>query len=93
MMCRAIISKHLTYYEKSLAANQKIGSKKGLAISFNDIGRIKKELGANDEALQYFVKALDINERAGYKQFAVDNHINIGDVHFEKENFERALQL
>ncbi len=82
----------LTYYHKCLAINERIGDKKGIAGSLNNIGLIHREQGNNLRALTYYQRSLAIFEGIGDKNGLSKCLNNIGSIYADQKNYPRALE-
>lgn len=70
-------AKALAYYEKSLAIEEEIGDKSGIATCFNNIGMLSKNQGKLPEALNSFQKSMDLSElEPGIFILRIDNENN-----------------
>jgi adenylate cyclase len=81
----------LTYYQKALAINEKIGSKNGIARNRGNIGSVYRNLSDYPQALTYYQKALAIYEEEGSKDGIAINLGNIGNVYHNLSDYPRAL--
>ena len=82
----------LAYYQKCLATNERIGDKKGVAGSLNNIGLIYRDQGNNPRALEYYQRALTIFEGLGEQSGLANTLNNIGNIHVEQANYARGLE-
>jgi len=82
----------LAYYQKCLAINERIGDKKGIAGSLNNIGLIHREQGNNLRALTYYQRSLAIFEGIGDKNGLSKCLNNIGSIYADQKNYPRALE-
>jgi class 3 adenylate cyclase/Tfp pilus assembly protein PilF len=81
----------LEYYQKSLAIDEGIGYKKGMAASLNNIGSIYEALGNYPLALDYFEKSLAIRKVIGDKIQIANSLSNIGVIYEGQGNYPLAL--
>ncbi len=84
-------SKAKSYFEKSLPLYSKIGYKKGLANSYNNIGLINLDLRNHSTALTFFEKSLKIYEELGDKYGLSETKLNIGKFYNEIKNYSKAI--
>ncbi|CAF1125229.1 unnamed protein product [Adineta steineri] len=85
----------LTFYEKSLAIDQKIlpSNHPNLAISYNNIGLVHKNMRNYSEALSSHEKALEIKQQSlpsNHPNLAI-SYNNIGIVYKNMGNYTKAL--
>ena len=79
-------------YQKCLAIYERIGDKKGIAGSLNNIGLIYREQGRNDQALEHYMRSLSIFEGIGDKHGLGNSLNNIGSIYTDQRNYPRALE-
>ncbi len=98
-------SKALEYYLKALKLREELGNKNYIAIQLGNIGvcykeqadvyRSKGDTSASviyySKALDYYFKALKINEELGIKKGISKNYGNIGNVYNVQEKYTEAL--
>ncbi|MFH1322030.1 MAG: tetratricopeptide repeat protein [Bacteroidota bacterium] len=95
--------KALNYAEQALKLSKKLSSlpdqalaksgKKGIAISFNNIGIIHKNWGNYEKAIEYYLKALKIQEDLGNKDGIAGILNNIGNIYIIWKNYTKALEF
>ncbi|MBK8658484.1 MAG: tetratricopeptide repeat protein [Bacteroidetes bacterium] len=78
--------------EEALHLSIKAENKEQEAKLLNSIGRIHKNLSNYPLALEYYNKALAINEQIGNKAGVAADTGNIGQVHINLSDFPRALE-
>ena len=78
--------------EASLKIYEEIGSKKGIAACYNNIGLIYKLLDNYPEALQNHFAALKIYEEMGNKSGITRSYNNIGIIYMYQGNYPDALK-
>ncbi|MDP2384870.1 MAG: sensor histidine kinase [Bacteroidota bacterium] len=90
----------IPYAEKALILSEKIKYKKGICLSFKNIGTAHKMYGDNSKAIYYFQKALKISEEIKDKAIQADILAYIGlvyegqdDYKFAFSTFLRSLKL
>ena len=83
----------LRNYQDSMAINQRLGQKRGVAASLVEIAQVQLSLGKPDAALSAYNEALKIRREIGAKKEAGDTLIDLGDLYFERGQPDRALQV
>jgi len=90
---------HLINPDSSMSyclAGQRLADKlkweKGTAMIYNSMGAVYRIRSDYSVALEYFFKALEINERIGEKQGKAFNYGNIGIVYKTQEDYANALK-
>jgi tetratricopeptide (TPR) repeat protein len=82
----------LRNYEDSMAINQRLGQKRGVAASLVEIAQVQLLLGKPDAALAAYNDALKIRREIGAKKEAGDTLIDLGDFYLERGQPDQALQ-
>ncbi len=82
----------LRNYQDSMAINQKLGQKRGVAASLVEIAQVQLSLGKPAEALAAYKDALKIRQEIGAKKEAGDTLIDLGDFYMERGQPDQALQ-
>jgi len=83
----------LRNYEDSMAINQRLGQKRGVAASLAEIAQVQLSLGKLDAALSAYNDALKIRQEIGAKKDAGDTLIDLGDLYLERGQPDKALQM
>jgi eukaryotic-like serine/threonine-protein kinase len=83
----------LRNYEDSMAINQRLGQKRGVAASLAEIAQVQLSLGKADAALSAYNDALKIRQEIGAKKDAGDTLIDLGDLYLERGQPDKALQM
>jgi serine/threonine protein kinase/tetratricopeptide (TPR) repeat protein len=83
----------LRNYEDSMAINQRLGQKRGVAASLAEIAQVQLSLGKPDAALTAYNDALKIRREIGAKKDAGDTLIDLGNFYFERGQPDKALQM
>jgi len=83
----------LRNYEDSMAINQRLGQKRGVAASLAEIAQVQLSLGKPDAALKAYNDALKIRQEIGAKKEAGDTLIDLGDLYMERGQPDKALQM
>ncbi len=82
----------LRNYQDSMAINQRLGQKRGVAASLVEIAQVQLLLGKPDAALTAYNDALKIRREIGAKKEAGDTLIELGDFYLERGQPDQALQ-
>ena len=83
----------LRNYEDSMAINQRLGQKRGVAASLVEIAQVQLLLGKPDAALAAYNQALSIRREIGAKKEAGDTLIDLGDLYLESGQPDKALEV
>jgi len=90
----------LRNYQDSMAINQKLGQKRGVAASLVEIAQVQLQLGKPDAALAAYNDALKLRREIGAKKEVGDTLIDLGDFYLERgqpdqamEKFKESLQI
>ncbi len=83
----------LRNYEDSMAINQLLGQKRGVAASLEEIAQVQLSLGKPEEALKAYNDALKIRQEIGAKKEAGDTLNDLGDFYLERGQPDKALQM
>jgi len=97
-------TKTLEYYQNSLTVFEEIGDKKGISVTYSNIGSVYAEQAAylSDEkvksdiyerALYYQLKGLRMKEEMGDKLGLTYTFRSIGDLHLQKGELTKAITL
>jgi eukaryotic-like serine/threonine-protein kinase len=82
----------LRNYEDSMAINEKLGQKRGVAASLAEIAQVQQMLGKPDAALVSYDKALRIRREIGAKKEAGDTLIDLGNFYLERGQPDQAMK-
>jgi tetratricopeptide (TPR) repeat protein/predicted Ser/Thr protein kinase len=82
----------LRNYQDSMAINQQLGQKRGVAASLAEIAQVQILLGKPDAALAAYNEALKIRREIGAKKEAGDTLIDMGDFYVERGQPDQAMQ-
>ncbi len=82
----------LRNYQDSMAINQKLGQKRGVAASLAEIAQVELMLGKPDAALASYNDALKIRKDIGAKKEAGDTLIDLGNFYLERGQPDQAMQ-
>tara|TARA_R110002012_G_scaffold291564_1_gene486142 strand:+ start:174042 stop:175997 length:1956 start_codon:yes stop_codon:yes gene_type:complete len=80
----------LVQFYKSLAIEEEIGNKLGLAINNHNIGYAKEKTGSYSEALEYYKKSLEYNYEIESEIGIVICFNSIGKIYIHQNKFEEA---
>lgn len=83
----------LRNYQDSMAINEKLGQKRGVAASLVEIAQMQLLLGRPDAALAAYNQALAIRREIGAKKETGDTLIDLGDFYLERGQPDQALQV
>jgi serine/threonine protein kinase/tetratricopeptide (TPR) repeat protein len=83
----------LRNYEDSMAINQRLGQKRGVAASLSEIAQVQLSLGKPDAALSAYNECLKIRREIGAKKDAGDTLIELGDFYADRGQSDQALQM
>ncbi|MGP0021001.1 MAG: tetratricopeptide repeat protein [Candidatus Sulfotelmatobacter sp.] len=83
----------LRNYEDSMAINQRLGQKRGVAASLSEIAQVQLLLGKPDAALSAYNECLKIRREIGAKKDAGDTLIELGDFYADRGQSDQALQM
>jgi serine/threonine protein kinase/tetratricopeptide (TPR) repeat protein len=82
----------LRNYQDSMAINEKLGQKRGVAASLAEIAQVQLMLGKPDAALASYNEALKIRRDIGAKKEAGDTLIDLGNFYLERGQADQAMQ-
>ena len=83
----------LRNYQDSMAINQRLGQKRGVAASLVEIAQVQLKLGKSDAALAAYNEALKIRQEIGAKKEAGDTLIDLGVFYLDRGQPDKALQV
>jgi CHAT domain-containing protein len=86
-------AKALDYFQKSLAINEAIGDRQGVANSLNSIGIVKRHQRDYPQALDYLRKSLAIKEELGDRAGIAVMLYNIGRVYYRQGDYAGAADF
>jgi tetratricopeptide (TPR) repeat protein len=82
----------LEWYRKSLAIEEELGDRAGMARSYHQLGRVAQDRGAYDEALEWYRKALAILEELGDRAGIARSYHELGIVAQMRGAYDEALE-
>ncbi|HVN81827.1 MAG TPA: tetratricopeptide repeat protein, partial [Terriglobia bacterium] len=83
----------LRNYQESLAIKRRIGDKRGMAASLNDIAQFEDLLGNSEQALKNFQEALQLRREIGDEKGVGDTLIDLGGFYEDRGQHDKALSL
>ncbi|MGO9124490.1 MAG: tetratricopeptide repeat protein [Terriglobales bacterium] len=83
----------LRNYQDSMAINQRLGQKRGVAASLEEIAQIQVSLGKPDAALSSYNQALKLQQEIGAKKEAGDTLNDLGNLYADRGELDKALQM
>jgi len=78
-------------YQDSIAINEKLGQKRGVAAALAEIAYLNIMNGKSDEALASFGKALALQREIGMKEEQGDTLLDMGAVYQDRGDYDQAL--
>jgi serine phosphatase RsbU (regulator of sigma subunit) len=84
------LAEHL--FKTSSSPLIKLSSQKDMAQAYSDMGVIYKKQGDYSKCLEYYLKALKINEGINDKKGIAKNIGNIGIVYYDQRDYDKALE-
>jgi tetratricopeptide (TPR) repeat protein len=81
----------LDWYNKSLKITEQIGDQAGIAVTYNNIGRVYKYKGDYDKALEWYLNSLKIKEQIGDRAGLATTYNQIGLIYQSKGDYAKAL--
>jgi tetratricopeptide (TPR) repeat protein len=81
----------LDWYRKSLAINEKLGNRAGIASSYHQLGRVAEDRADYDQALDWYRKSLAINEELGNRAGMASSYHHLGIVAQQHGDYDKAL--
>jgi tetratricopeptide (TPR) repeat protein/predicted amidohydrolase len=82
----------LEYHKQNQVIKGKLGDRKGLASSYNNLGLVYWSKGNLNQALKYYQQALAINEELGNKRDIAVTLTNLGNVYARAGDLDQALE-
>jgi tetratricopeptide (TPR) repeat protein len=78
------------WYTKSLAINEELGNRPGMAISYHQLGIVAQERGRLDEADDWYTKSLAIEEDLGNEPGMAVSYHQLGNTALLRERLDDA---
>jgi serine phosphatase RsbU (regulator of sigma subunit)/lipopolysaccharide biosynthesis regulator YciM len=85
--------KAMEYAQQAQNQAEKFKYKKGLALSFTNIGNIYRKQGNYDKSLSYHLNSLEILEEIGDKKEISISYNSIGTIYFRLGDYEKAMEI
>lgn len=82
----------MSYFNKALTIQERIGSPGVIANSYIKIGLLHQKNDEEEKALKSFERALLLSKKAGDKRNEASAYVNIGMLYGEKGQFEKLLE-
>lgn len=79
------------YYQKAFDLSKYLGLNTGRNL--NNMGIIAYKAGRFDEAIDYFLQAIEQYRKMGNKELIAQTQINIGEMYMEKSNYPKAIEF
>jgi tetratricopeptide (TPR) repeat protein len=83
----------LRNYQESLATKRRLGDKRGMAASLNEIAQIQERLGQPNQALKSYEEALQLRQEIGDRKGVGDILIDLGGFYHDRGQHDQALKL
>jgi tetratricopeptide (TPR) repeat protein len=83
----------LRNYQEALAIERRIGFKRGVAASLNEMAQVYSLLGKPDEALASFNEAIKVRREIGAKKEVGDTLIDLGNFYENRGQHDQALKM
>ncbi len=83
----------LRNYEDSIAINRRLGQKRGVAASLEEIAQVQDSLGKTDDALKSYNEALQLRREIGDKKEVADTLIDLGSQYIDRGMVDKALPM
>lgn len=84
------IDSAIYFYNQSLEASKKINSTSGMGIVINNLAYIYQQQGDLEKALELYTQADLLFTNNNYFEGLVSTNINIGDIYFKNEDYDKA---
>jgi tetratricopeptide (TPR) repeat protein len=81
----------LEWYQKSLAIDEELGNRAGMANSYHQLGMIAEERGSYDDALEWYEKSMAIEEELGNRAGMASSYNQIGILFTKRGDSEVAI--
>ena len=81
----------LDWYRKSLAIEEQLGDRAGMATSYHQLGMVAQDRGDYDAALDWYRKSLAINEQLGNRAGMAASYHQLGIVAQDRGDYDAAL--
>lgn len=95
-LCKSSINTNpqnaLEFTKTALELAIKLDYKRGIAVSYNNLGVLYKNNGIYDKAIDYYIKSLEIHDAIDDLNGVASSKNNIGTIYSVKSNYELALK-
>ncbi len=78
-------------YQDSIAINEKLGQKRGVAAALDEVAYLQAMSGKSDESLASYTKALVLLREIGMKEEQGDTLLEMGTVYQDRGDYDQAL--
>ncbi|UCH04719.1 MAG: tetratricopeptide repeat protein [Candidatus Thorarchaeota archaeon] len=85
------LEKSREYHQRSLEIRERLGHRRGIADSLNNLALVYQSKGEPDIAADYHERSLKIREELGSKPDIAASYNNLGNIYAIKGEMERAL--
>ena len=79
-------------YQLALELKQKLNQRKDLPTTYDNIAFLNLEIGKSEEALDGFLKALDIRREIGDSLQIVKSYVNLGHFYKKRQYMDESLK-
>jgi tetratricopeptide (TPR) repeat protein len=83
----------LRLYREALDIRTRLGEKRGIAVSLNEMAQVLESLGQADEARASYQKALAVRREIGDRRGIGDTLIDLGNFFSDRGQYDEALAL
>ncbi len=83
----------LQNYQASLEIKRRLGQKRGIAVSLNEIAQVEGRLGKQDAALAAYREALQVRREIGDKKGIGESLNDLGFFYADRGQYDEALKL
>lgn len=83
----------LRNYQESLEIKRRLGDKRGMGLSLNEMAQVLNRLGKPEQALRSFQEALQLRREIGDKRGVGDTLIDLGGFYESRGEYDQALAL
>ena len=87
------LERAMKYTNRALFLSEKLDYKKGIALSYNNLGIIHYYKAIYSQALEYHDKSLELMEELGNKKGMAGSYNNMGAVLTDQGNYPKALEV
>jgi tetratricopeptide (TPR) repeat protein/predicted Ser/Thr protein kinase len=80
-------------YQDSIAINEKIGQKRGVAAALDELADLQQTSGKPEAALASYIKALTLLREIGMKEEMASTLTSMGTLYVDQGQFDKALDV